>query len=148
VKAVLQRVSRADVKVGGVVKGAIGPGLLAFVAVVRGDADAAADALARKILDYRVFEDDAGKMNRAVLEAGGALLVVSQFTLAADGKKGRRPSFDDAAPPAEAARLLDRVVARLREAGARVETGEFGATMEVSLVNIGPATFILDVGGG
>jgi D-tyrosyl-tRNA(Tyr) deacylase len=148
VKAVLQRVSRADVKVGGVVKGAIGPGLLAFVAVVRGDADAAADALARKILDYRVFEDDAGKMNRAVLEAGGALLVVSQFTLAADGKKGRRPSFDDAAPPAEAARLLDRVVARQREAGARVETGEFGATMEVSLVNIGPATFILDVGGG
>lgn len=146
-KAVLQRVSRADVKVDGVVKGAIGPGLLAFVAVVRGDADAAADALARKILDYRVFEDDAGKMNRALLESGGSLLVVSQFTLAADGKKGRRPSFDDAAPPAEAARLLERMVARLREAGARVETGEFGAAMEVSLVNTGPATFILDVGG-
>lgn len=143
-KAVLQRVTSARVEVAGRAIATIGDGLLALVAAVKGDTPAEAAALARKILEYRVFEDDAGKMNRSVGEIGGAILVVSQFTLAADGRKGRRPSFDAAAEPPLARRLLEGLVERLRASGLRVAAGEFGAAMDVVLVNRGPATFLLD----
>src|SRR5436309_5869282 len=126
-RAVVQRVSSASVQVGGRRVGAIGPGLLAFVGVERGDTDADADYIAGKIRDLRVFEeptDPAKRLNRSVQDVGGSVLVVSQFTLAADCRKGRRPSFDDAEAPELARPLVDRVVAALREAGVAVETGE------------------------
>lgn len=141
--AVLQRVSRAQVTVNGEVVGRIQRGILVLAAGLRGDTDADVDAIATKIAEYRIFPDAEGKMNCNVREAGGALLVVSQFTLAADGEKGRRPSFDVAAPPEEGRRLVDRLVASLRGQGLSVETGRFGADMEVELVNDGPATFVL-----
>lgn len=142
--AVLQRVLRARVVAGDEVVGEIGAGLLVLAASTRGDRDADVDALARKIADYRVFEDAEGKTNRSALDVGAAALVVSQFTLAADGGKGNRPSFDRAAPPDDARRALDRLASALRAAGLRVETGRFGASMRVELVNDGPATYVLE----
>jgi D-tyrosyl-tRNA(Tyr) deacylase len=142
--AVLQRVARAQVDVGSRTVGRIGRGLLVLACAVRGDGPDDADALARKIAEYRVFPDDAGKMNRSILETGGEVLVVSQFTLAATGEKGRRPSFDEAAAPQEGRALVDRLVEMLRQLGLAVATGEFGAEMQVELVNDGPCTFILE----
>lgn len=143
-KAVIQRVSSASVDVAGETVGRIGRGLLVLLGVERGDGESDADRLAEKIVNLRIFEDDSGKMNRALMEAGGNLLVVSQFTLAGNCTKGRRPSFDGAAPPAEANRLYEYFVATLRELGVTTETGVFQAMMAVSLVNDGPVTFILD----
>jgi D-aminoacyl-tRNA deacylase len=143
-RAVLQRVSRASVTVGDRVVGRIADGLLALVAARSGDTEDDADYVARKIAEVRIFEDDAGKMNRSVEEAGGAILVVSQFTLYGDCRQGRRPSFSDAMAPHEAARLVERVCALLRARGLVVETGEFGAMMDVALVNRGPVTLLLD----
>lgn len=141
--AVLQRVKRARVSVGGEMIGDIGRGILVLAAALRGDTEQDADAIATKIAEYRIFEDAGGKMNLNIHEAGGSILLVSQFTLAADGEKGRRPSFDQAAPPADGEILVNRLAARLRELGLTVETGRFGAEMEVELVNDGPATFVL-----
>jgi D-aminoacyl-tRNA deacylase len=146
-RAIVQRVSSASVQVGDRCVGAIGPGLLAFVGVERGDSQADAEYIAGKIRDLRVFEepaDPARRLNRSVIDVGGSVLVVSQFTLAADCRKGRRPSFDDAEAPELARPLIDRVVAALRDAGVAVEIGEFQATMQVSLVNDGPVTLLLD----
>ncbi len=141
--AVLQRVSSASVRVGGEEISRIGRGLLVLVASLRGDRDEDADALAEKVALYRVFEDDEGHMNRSVRDVGGSVLVVSQFTLAADGSKGRRPSFDRAAPPEEAVLRVGRFAEALRERGLDVAQGRFGAHSEVQLVNDGPATFCL-----
>jgi D-tyrosyl-tRNA(Tyr) deacylase len=146
VRAVLQRVSRAEVRVAGRVAGRIGAGLLVLVAFGPADGDPALGWMADKILGLRIFADDAGKMNRDLADVRGALLVVSQFTLYGDARKGRRPSFVAAAPPEVAAGLYARFVALLRErgAGVPVETGEFGAMMEVELVNDGPVTLLLE----
>ena len=144
-RLVLQRVSTAAVTVGGQVVGQIGRGLLVLVGVEAGDGPEQVEAAARKLSGLRVFEDDAGRMNLDVEAVGGAFLVVSQFTLAGSLAKGRRPSFDRAAPPEAAEPLVDALVARLTEAGHRVETGRFRAHMAVSLVNDGPVTFVLDV---
>jgi D-tyrosyl-tRNA(Tyr) deacylase len=144
VRAVVQRVSEASVRVDGRTTGRIGPGVLVLLGVGRGDADADADVLADKVANLRIFPDDAGQMNRSVLETGGAVLVVSQFTLYGDARKGRRPSFIDAAPPDEANRLYERFVSRVRAAGLAAETGVFQAMMDVSLVNHGPVTILLD----
>lgn len=143
--ALIQRVAEARVVVAGAVVGEIGAGLLAFVAVERGDGDAEAARLAERVIGYRVFADAAGKMNRSLADTGGGLLAVPQFTLAADTAKGARPSFSSAAPPAEGERLFRRFVALARERHARVATGAFGADMRVSLVNEGPVTFWLQV---
>ena len=144
-RVVLQRVSRARVTISGRVAGEIGPGLLLLVGFTATDTDEASAWMADKVVGLRVFPDDEGKMNRSVDEVGGALLVVSQFTLYGDTRKGRRPSFVDAAPPAVAIPLYERFVALLRAAApGRVETGEFGAMMEVELVNDGPVTLILE----
>jgi D-tyrosyl-tRNA(Tyr) deacylase len=143
-RAVVQRVSRASVAVDGTVVGAIGAGLLVLLGVAKGDDEAAAEYLADKVLGLRIFADAEGKMNLGVLEAGGALLVVSQFTLYGDARKGRRPSFDRAAPPEEARRLYERFAAAARARGARVETGVFQAMMQVELVNEGPVTILCD----
>jgi D-tyrosyl-tRNA(Tyr) deacylase len=144
VRAVVQRVSRAEVRVGGECCGRIGPGLLALVGAGKADGPAQADALADKIVQLRIFEDDAGKMNRSLLETGGGLLVVSQFTLYGDTRKGRRPSFFEALEPEAAERLISRLTERARAAGVPVETGKFGAMMEVELVNAGPVTLLLE----
>jgi D-aminoacyl-tRNA deacylase len=144
VKAVIQRVTSAGVEVAGETVGRIGRGMLVLLGVEKGDGERDADRLADKIVNLRIFEDDAGKMNLALGEAGGSLLVVSQFTVAGNCAKGRRPSFDSAAPPAEANRLYEYFVATLREMGVTVETGVFQAMMAVSLVNDGPVTFILE----
>lgn len=142
--ALIQRVTEARVTVDDAVVGAIGPGLLALVAVEPGDTEAQFRRMAQRLLGYRVFGDDAGKMNRSLTDIGGGLLLVSQFTLAADTRSGMRPSFTTAAPPAEAERGFDRLVAICREMHAPgVETGRFGAHMVVSLVNDGPVTFLL-----
>ena len=143
-RAVLQRVSRASVEVDGVVVGKVGRGWLVLLGVAKGDLDEDADKLADKIVGLRAFEDDQGKMNRAVAEVGGGLLVVSQFTLLGDCRGGRRPSFTEAAEPAEAERLYLRFVERARSAGLEVATGTFRAMMRVELVNDGPVTFLLD----
>lgn len=143
-RVLLQRVSRASVTVDGQVVGAIGPGLLLLVGVRRGDDLATAEWLAQKVAHLRIFEDEAGKMNRSVLEVGGSALVVSQFTLYADVRKGRRPSFIEAAPPEEARPLVDAFADALRRLGLPVETGVFGAHMDVELVNDGPVTIWLD----
>lgn len=140
----IQRVSRASVEVGGRTIGAIGPGLLALVAIEPGDTDAQLARMAERLLGYRVFADEAGRMNRSVAETAGGLLLVSQFTLAADTRSGMRPSFTSAAPPQEAEVKFDRFVSICREKHAPgVETGQFGAHMVVSLVNDGPVTFLL-----
>ena len=143
-KAVIQRVTNARVAVGGRTVGQIGRGLLVLLGVEKGDDERDAEWLAEKVVNLRIFEDDAGKMNLALGDVGGAILAVSQFTLAGNCAKGRRPSFDSAAPPAEANRLYEYFVTRIRTMGVPVETGIFQATMEVSLVNDGPVTFILE----
>lgn len=143
-RIVLQRVARASVRVDAKVVGQIGPGLLLLVGVGRGDGPDDVAYLANKALTLRIFADEAGKMNRSLLEVGGAVLAVSQFTLYGDTGKGRRPGFDAAAPPQEAEPLFDAFVAALRAGGAPVETGRFGAQMHVELVNAGPVTFILE----
>ncbi|MSR35761.1 MAG: D-tyrosyl-tRNA(Tyr) deacylase [Gemmatimonadetes bacterium] len=144
-RVVLQRVSRARVRVGERVTGAIGRGLLVLVAFTAGDGDEGNAWMAEKVLGLRVFPDEDGKMNRSVDEVGGSVLVVSQFTLYGDARKGRRPSFVDAAPPAVAVPLYERFVERLRAAApGRIETGEFGALMDVELVNDGPVTLVLE----
>jgi D-tyrosyl-tRNA(Tyr) deacylase len=142
----VQRVSEARVDVEGSTVGAIGPGLLVLVCAERGDAEAQADKLLAKILKLRIFADDAGKMNRSVQDVGGGLLVVSQFTLAADTAGGNRPSFTNAAPPEEGRRLYEHFVQQARAQHAPVATGEFAAHMQVHLVNDGPVTIPLRVG--
>ena len=136
--------TRASVRVDGEVVGRIAKGMLILLGVLAGDGPEEADRLAERAAGFRFFRDDGGRMDRSVLETGGSALVVSQFTLAADGRKGRRPSFDRAAPPAEAEVLCERFVRRLRELGVPTETGRFGAMMEVELVNDGPVTFVLE----
>lgn len=145
-RAVIQRVSAARVMVDGRVGGAIGPGLLLFVGIASADTDADADWLVDKLLDLRIFENEGGKFDRSLRERRGDLLVVSQFTLLADTRKGRRPSFTDAAPPEHAAPLYEHLVARARAQGITVATGAFGAHMQVELVNDGPVTILLDSG--
>ena len=143
-KAVLQRVSHASVSVGSAVRGEIGPGLLVLLGIARGDGEEGAQRLAGKVARLRVFEDDAGRFDRSLLDTGGAALVVSQFTLLADTAKGNRPSFTAAAPPEEAEPVYESFCAALRELGVPVETGDFGARMEVELLNDGPVTIILE----
>lgn len=143
-RACVQRVSRADVTVNGEVVGHIDGGLMVLLGVAVGDTDQDARQMAQKIVELRIFDDNAGKMNRSLIEAGGALLVVSQFTLLGDCRKGRRPSFIAAAPPEEAERLYQVFVAKAAELGVRVETGRFRTHMDVSLVNDGPVTILLD----
>ncbi len=143
-RALLQRVSRAEVRVDGSPVGAIGPGLLILVGVGRGDDEATADALARRVCELRMFRDDEGRTNRSLLEVGGEALVVSQFTLYADTRRGRRPGFTDAASPELARALWLRVAGGIDAHGVRVALGEFGAAMAVELVNDGPFTIWLD----
>lgn len=144
-KAVLQRVSNARVDIAGRTVGAIDAGLLVLLCAERGDTDALADRMLAKILKLRIFSDDAGKMNRSVQDIGGGLLLVSQFTLAADASGGNRPSFTQAAPPDEGHRLYDHFVAQARAAHPVVATGEFGADMQVHLLNDGPVTIPLQM---
>jgi D-tyrosyl-tRNA(Tyr) deacylase len=144
-RAVIQRVSRARVVVDGEVVGATDAGLLALVGVTHSDTDVQAGKMAEKVWGLRLFPDDEGVMNRSVADAGGQVLVVSQFTLYGDTAKGRRPSWSAAARPELAAPLVEAVVARLTELGALVATGRFGAAMEVELVNDGPVTVIVEV---
>jgi len=141
----LQRVTQARVEVDGASVGAIGPGLMVLVCAERDDGEAEADRLLERLLGYRVFSDAAGKMNLSLRDVQGGLLLVPQFTLAADTRKGMRPSFTPAAVPAEGERLFDYLVARARVAYPAVETGKFGAHMQVSLVNDGPVTIWLRV---
>jgi D-tyrosyl-tRNA(Tyr) deacylase len=143
-RAVVQRVSEAAVRVGGTVVGAIGPGLMVLLGVGRGDAEKDADELADKVVHLRIFADEEGKMNRSVADAGGAVLVVPQFTLYGDCRKGRRPSYVEAAPPEEADRLFRYFTDRVRGSGLTVAEGVFRADMDVSLVNRGPVTLLLD----
>jgi D-aminoacyl-tRNA deacylase len=144
--ALLQRVSQARVEVDGQVVGGIGGGLLALLCAERGDGEPRADALLARVLAYRMFPDRAGRMNLSLAQMAGGLLVVPQFTLAADTRSGLRPSFTPAAPPEVARRLFERFVAAARAAHPRVEKGIFGADMQVHLVNDGPVTFWLQVG--
>ncbi len=144
--ALLQRVSQASVLVDGAQIGAIGPGLMVLVCAEKGDTEKEADALLAKLLAYRVFADPAGKMNLSITDVAGALLLVPQFTLAADTNSGTRPSFTPAAAPADGRRLFDHFVAGARTRHAVVETGQFGADMKVSLTNDGPVTFWLQIG--
>ena len=143
-RAVVQRVSRAKVTVAGETAGKIALGLLVLLGVGKEDSEASADYLAAKILGLRIFEDDGGKMNRSVVDVDGAVLVVSQFTLYGDVRKGKRPSFDDAAPPQRALELYEYFVAKIRAAGVRGETGRFQEMMSVELVNEGPVNILLD----
>jgi D-tyrosyl-tRNA(Tyr) deacylase len=145
-RIVLQRVSRSCVSVAGETVARIGRGLLLLVAVERDDIEAILDSLADKVVNLRIFPDEAGRMNRSSLEEGTEILAVSQFTLARSLDRGRRPSFEGAAAPEVARALFDRFVARLRDSGLRIETGQFGAMMEVELVNDGPVTFVLEGG--
>jgi D-tyrosyl-tRNA(Tyr) deacylase len=144
----LQRVTEASVEIGGRTVGRIGPGLLVLLGVQKGDGVSEADRLLERLVAYRVFDDEAGRMNRSLLDVGGALLVVSQFTLAAETRKGTRPGFSTAAAPDEGRRLYEHFVAGARARVATVATGEFGAPMRVSLVNDGPVTFWLEVPPG
>ncbi|KWT72307.1 MULTISPECIES: D-aminoacyl-tRNA deacylase [unclassified Variovorax] len=144
-RALLQRVTEARVDIAGRTVGAIGPGLLVLLCAERGDGEAQADRMLTKILKLRIFSDEAGKMNRSVQDTGGGLLVVSQFTLAADATGGNRPSFTQAAPPDEGRRLYAYFVAQARAAHPVVATGEFGADMQVRLVNDGPVTIPLQM---
>ena len=143
-RAVVQRVNKAVVTVEGSVVGAIGPGLLVLLGVSRGDTVSSADYMVEKLLGLRIFDDDGGRMNRGVREVGGAVLVVSQFTLFGDVRRGKRPSFDDAARPEQARSLYEYVVEKIREQGIECSTGEFQAMMHVSLVNDGPVTILVD----
>jgi D-tyrosyl-tRNA(Tyr) deacylase len=143
--ALIQRVESARVEVDDQVVGAIGAGLLALVAIEPEDGDAQVARMLERLLGYRVFADDEGKMNRSLADIGGGLLLVSQFTLAADTRKGMRPSFTSAAPPEHGRRWFDRLVDRTRDAWPGVETGRFGAHMKIHLINDGPVTFRLEV---
>ena len=143
-KAVLQRVSSASVTVEQKVVGSIGTGLMILLGVDKGDSQRESEFLARKAVEMRIFPDEAGKMNLSLKEVGGSVLLISQFTLAADWKKGRRPSFIRAAEPSEGQRLYEHFAGVLKAAGVPVQTGVFGAHMDVSLVNDGPVTLILD----
>jgi D-tyrosyl-tRNA(Tyr) deacylase len=143
-RVLLQRVARAEVRVGERVTGSIGRGFALLVGFTHSDSAAQIDWMAEKIIGLRVFPDDEDKMNRSLADVGGALLVVSQFTLYGDAVKGRRPSFIDAARPEQAVPLYERFVAALRSRGIRTETGEFGASMQVELVNDGPVTLWLE----
>jgi D-aminoacyl-tRNA deacylase len=144
VRAVVQRVAEARVRVAEEVAGEIGAGLLVLLGVARGDEQAEAERVAGRVARLRIFENEEGKFDRSLLDAGGAALVVSQFTLIADTAKGNRPSFTDAAAPAEAERLYVAFCTALRKLGVPVETGVFGARMRVELVNDGPVTIVLD----
>jgi len=145
-KIVIQRVSRASVRVEGRTVGQIGRGLLLLVAVERDDTRSVLDSLADKVVNLRIFPDEAGRMNRSSLEERAGILAVSQFTLAGSLERGRRPSFEGAAPPEMARELFEHFLARLGETGLRIETGVFRAMMEVELVNDGPVTFVLEGG--
>ncbi len=142
-RAVVQRVAWAKVEVDGVICGEIEKGLLVYLGVGKGDDDTASNYVLGKVLGLRIFEDDQGKMNHGVVDVGGKLLIVSQFTLYADVRRGRRPGFDDAMPPAEAERMYDELVARARVI-LPVETGRFGASMQVTSLNDGPVTIWID----
>jgi D-tyrosyl-tRNA(Tyr) deacylase len=144
VRAVVQRVSEASVVVEGRVTGSIGQGLCILVGVAQGDTAADAEWLSAKAVELRIFEDEQGKMNRSLLDVGGELLAVSQFTLLGDAQKGRRPAFTDAARPEEAQPLYDKFCALCRERGVRVAEGVFRATMQLRVVNEGPVTLVLD----
>ena len=143
-RLVVQRVSRASVRADGQLLGETGPGALVLTGIAAGDSPEIVDRLADKLVGLRYFSDAEGRTNLAIADVGGAFLVVSQFTLHADVRRGRRPGFTDAAAPDVAVPLIDRFVARLRATGATVATGRFGATMEVELVNDGPFTLVLD----
>jgi len=143
-RAVIQRVSRAQVRVEGQIVGEIGKGILLLLGVGKADTKAQADSLLEKLVNLRIFEDEAGKMNLSLLDAGGALMVISQFTLYADCRKGRRPSFTDAGSPEEAKALYEYFISRARGRGLVVASGIFQALMEVELVNFGPVTILLD----
>jgi D-aminoacyl-tRNA deacylase len=143
-RAVIQRVSRAQVKVDGQSVGQIGCGFLVLLGVAATDTEADADYLADKIVGLRIFEDEAGKMNRALADVGGGALVVSQFTLYGDVRRGKRPSFDASAPAEKARQLYEYFVGRIRSMGLKCETGKFQADMQVELVNDGPVTILLD----
>jgi len=144
VKALLQRVTRASVSVAGEVVGGIGQGLVIFVGVASGDTEKDVNYLAQKIVNLRIFADDEGRFNLSALDIKGELLVVSQFTLLADTRKGRRPSFVEAAPPAQAEELFERFVEQARATGLKVETGRFQQYMQVEIHNDGPVTILLD----
>ncbi len=143
-KALLQRVTRGSVSIAGEVVGQIGRGLVALIGVATGDTEKDAEYLARKVVSLRIFADEQGKFNLSVQDVSGELLVVSQFTLLADTRKGRRPSFVDAAPPDKARSLFERFVAETRKSGLRVETGRFQEHMQVEILNDGPVTVMLD----
>jgi D-tyrosyl-tRNA(Tyr) deacylase len=147
-RAVVQRVARASVTVDEQVVGEIGPGLLVLLGVGHADGTAEVRALVDKMLGLRIFPDDEQKMNRSVTDIGGSVLIVSQFTLLADVRKGRRPSFAGAAAPEQAAALVDEVVAQVAAQGVGVATGSFGAMMDVELLNVGPVTIVIDVADG
>ena len=144
-KVVLQRVLHASVSIEGTRRSEIGPGFMVLVGIAQGDGEEEAERLAAKVARLRVFEDEAGRFDRSLLDTGGAALVVSQFTLLADTAKGNRPSFTAAAAPERAEPVYERFSAALRELGVPVETGVFGARMELELVNDGPVTIVLDV---
>lgn len=143
-RAVIQRVTRASVEVEGRIVGVIGAGLLVLLGIAKGDGDADCRFMVEKLRGLRIFSDDAGKMNRSLGDVGGAILLVSQFTLLGNTKSGRRPGFEEAAPPQEAKRWYEEVSAALKAEGTTVETGVFAAHMKVELVNDGPVTFLLD----
>jgi D-tyrosyl-tRNA(Tyr) deacylase len=147
-KAVIQRVTRASVEVEGRLVGAIGPGLLVLLGVAKGDSEADCRFMVEKLRALRIFPDEAGKMNRSLVDVGGAILLVSQFTLLGNVKSGRRPGFEEAAPPEDAKRWYEHVSAVLTAQGTTVETGVFAAHMRVELVNDGPVTFLLDSRSG
>lgn len=143
-KAVIQRVTSASVEVGGKIVGQIGSGLVVLVGVAKGDGESDGRYLVEKIRTIRIFSDDQGKMNRSLVDVGGSVLLVSQFTLLGRTVNGRRPSFDEAAPPDQAKRLYEQVATDLRAQGTTVETGVFAAHMKVALLNDGPVTFVVD----
>ena len=143
-KALLQRVTRASVSIGGEVVGKIGPGLVVLVGVASGDTGGEAQYLAQRTVNLRIFPDEEGKFNLSVLDIKGELLVVSQFTLLADTRKGRRPSFVEAAPPVQAEELIEKFIAEARTSGLKVETGRFQQYMQVEIHNDGPVTIMLD----
>jgi D-tyrosyl-tRNA(Tyr) deacylase len=145
-RMVLQRVTEASVTVAGKVVGKVGKGIAVLLGVAKGDTEKEADYLANKLVNLRIFEDNVGKMNLSVQDIGGELLVISQFTLLGDCRKGRRPGFSDAAPPEEADRLYMYFVEQLRAKGFKVETGQFQAMMLVKIYNDGPVTFVIDRG--
>lgn len=144
-KALLQRVTRASVEVEGETIGAIGPGLLVFVGIEPEDDEAACGRMLKRLLEYRVFADSEQRMNLSLQDVAGGLLLASQFTLVADTRSGRRPSFSTAAPPAQGEQLFNHLVALARDLHPAVQTGRFGADMQVSLVNDGPVTFLLSI---